>query len=721
MVQQKLLNDAEMDPIEQEVVRKEVLDFMRMHNAAEDPTYYPYGILRLTAWDDDGRPVRRKPKYWQVIAANHLLNKDAGKEFRKRKASLLAAHEMGTGKTITGILGLAGVHRLMSWWRASVAFRDASNQLVMPPEFKSVFIVPPSVLLKWEAEIQAWTTLEGKRLLVASKLDQLTQEAIDAARVIVVSPYVLMMALKTFAYDSENPDAVEEEGPSKKKRKSVRSSKYMADRIQFKKDAQGAINVHPIFKLVFTKGGAPLALVGIDELHTVYNPRTWSGYIVNLFAQRALHRFGFSGTPITSGPHQLAWAARALDARTPNAANPKELQDERFYGDGLVVVRESFEAWGKHLVDRVDARFLQDQITVRKKVTILRFDPFVGHLNRDGTVNREAIAAHNQQVTEIKNVVTAPGSKIKLKNGQEFTATIALGHYVFHPLLGQKGAEWFKKRDKPTSTPKWDEDKIRQAAEAPSQAMRLILRLIQTRQAAGHDRVAVFCESVSELKILMQYFKDLGDPVGDIFIYTGGQTAEEKSRKIKDFLRCPKGVFLFSAAGGIGIDLQKGCEVLLSVGSMPWNPADVDQAFARVYRIGQTKDVEIIQLVARRGVSDVIMGLHEDKRRLAAAAIDGDFEGFAGEDVEWRAQETIMSQCVTLDDSGNYVLTDAQRAQMDAYAAQARAARAAAWPVPTTGGVPLPPGGLSLPPEAAVPPSRMRLPRVAYPLMVTAA
>ena len=191
----------------------------------------------------------------------------------------------------------------------------------------------------------------------------------------------------------------------------------------------------------------------------------------------------------------------------------------------------------------------------------------------------------------------------------------------------------------------------------------------------------------------------------------GGQTPQEKDRKVKKFMAAPKGVFLFSSAGGVGIDLQKGCEVLLSVGSVPWTPSDLDQAFARIYRIGQTKDVEIIQLVARRGVAEVIMGLHGDKRRLAAAAIDGDFEVFAGQDVEWRAQATIMSQCVTLDPSGNYVLTDEQRSRLRDYAEMAAESAAA-------GGPPPPSAGLSVPPKAAVPPSRMRLPPVAFPLTV---
>lgn len=717
MVQQKLLNDAEMSPVEQKVVRNEVVTFMRDHNAAEDPEFYPHGILNLTYKDADGRLARRQAKYWQVVAANHLLSKDADKLFTERKASLLLAHEMGTGKTITAILALAGVYRQMNLWRSSVASRNpTTGQFQMPREKKTVIMVPTGVLLKWESEVRAWTTLGTGELLVTNKAEDLVG-AIEMARVIIVTPEAITNAYKTFAYDSENPnEALEDENHPdgiKKKKKASTSKTWMRDRIKPRLNAQGnKVPAHPFFEMLHRYGG--LAMFIVDEVHLMYNPATWKGFIVAQLACAARYRLALSGTPITNGPDQLAFLARALDFRPPGVPKERlgEMQYPNFYSDGRVVNRESFEKWNRYLVDRVDARFLRDQITVRKKLTVLKYDPFVGHVKRDGTVDEEAIAEHNLRVTEIKNIVKGSGDfskKVKLKNGDEFVATIALGQYEFNATLGREGAAKFKTKKKPSSkTETWDEDKIGEAANSPSQTMRLILRLIQSRQAAGHVRVAVFCQSVAELKILYRYLEDLGSTVGEMYLYMGGQTPEEKDRKVKKFMAAPKGVFLFSSAGGVGIDLQKGCEVLLSVGSVPWTPSDLDQAFARIYRIGQTKDVEVIQLVARRGVAEVIMDLHEDKRRLAAAAIDGDFETFAGQDVEWRAQATIMSQCVTLDPSGNYVLTDDQERRLRDYTAMAAESAAA-------GGPPPPSAGLSVPPQAAVPPSRMRLPPVAFP------
>ena len=54
---------------------------------------------------------------------------------------------------------------------------------------------------------------------------------------------------------------------------------------------------------------------------------------------------------------------------------------------------------------------------------------------------------------------------------------------------------------------------------------------------------------------------------------------------------------LLSAAGAIGTTLCPGCEVLLCVGSVPWNSTTLDQAHGRIWRIGQTRPVEIVQFV----------------------------------------------------------------------------------------------------------------------------
>jgi hypothetical protein len=108
--------------------------------------------------------------------------------------------------------------------------------------------------------------------------------------------------------------------------------------------------------------------------------------------------------------------------------------------------------------------------------------------------------------------------------------------------------------------------------------------------------------------------------------------------------------------------------VLISVGSLPWNATTIDQAFGRIYRIGQNKPVEIIQLAAERSVTLVKLGLHSDKRdRLARAATDEDFSNFVEGDNKWRQTMDILRACVPLDARGNYRISAEDAYKLRAY------------------------------------------------------
>jgi len=51
---------------------------------------------------------------------------------------------------------------------------------------------------------------------------------------------------------------------------------------------------------------------------------------------------------------------------------------------------------------------------------------------------------------------------------------------------------------------------------------------------------------------------------------------------------------------------------------------NLDQAFDRAHRLGQTRDVEIYKLAIEESVEDRILELQDKKRELAAAALSGD-------------------------------------------------------------------------------------------------
>jgi len=85
---------------------------------------------------------------------------------------------------------------------------------------------------------------------------------------------------------------------------------------------------------------------------------------------------------------------------------------------------------------------------------------------------------------------------------------------------------------------------------------------------------------------------------------------------------------VFCQAGGVGLNLTEADHVFLL--DPWWNPTVEDQAADRAHRIGQTRPVLIHRLVAEQTVEERIIALQQQKRALAAAALDGAHGAGAG-------------------------------------------------------------------------------------------
>jgi len=350
-------------------------------------------------------------------------------------------------------------------------------------------------------------------------------------------------------------------------------------------------------------------------------------------------------------------------------------------------------------VDRVTSSFLD---LPPKKIVLLEYDPWVGR-GADGQTDQAAIEAHNEMLASAKKAVATnevearelAQGKFGERERKVIAATMALGHYEFSSVLGVHGAAAFDK----------NKELFAEAAARGSECMRLILRMLRSRQEAGHPRICVFSESVTQLRILELYLQPTD--VGALYLYEGQLSGVERGRIVHDFLRCDRGVLLLSTAGAIGTTICPGCEVMFSVGNLPWDSTTADQAFGRVHRIGQTQPVEIVQFVARRSVTAAKLTLHDDKReRLERALRDEDFSAFGLDSDIWRRQMQILGSCTTLNTTGNYLATTRQLAELRAWERKIEALDAQGIPRPPT------PMGLLQRPRLA---ASVPLPPVAFP------
>lgn len=112
----------------------------------------------------------------------------------------------------------------------------------------------------------------------------------------------------------------------------------------------------------------------------------------------------------------------------------------------------------------------------------------------------------------------------------------------------------------------------------------------------------------------------------------GGVPGKDRGKLYENFARDENcRVFLSTDAGGVGLNLQSASYMINL--DIPWNPAVLEQRIGRIYRLGQKKNVSIINLVARGTIEERMLEVLKFKKGVASGILDqGDNDIFMKED-----------------------------------------------------------------------------------------
>lgn len=136
---------------------------------------------------------------------------------------------------------------------------------------------------------------------------------------------------------------------------------------------------------------------------------------------------------------------------------------------------------------------------------------------------------------------------------------------------------------------------------------------------AGH-RVLLFSQFTTMLDLLMERLTQEGLR---LFLLTGDTDKAERMRLVERFNAGEADVFLISLkAGGTGLNLT-GADVVIHYDPW-WNTAAQNQATDRAYRIGQTRGVQVLRLIASGTIEERIAKLQEEKAALSDGILTGD-------------------------------------------------------------------------------------------------
>src|SRR5438552_6647929 len=139
------------------------------------------------------------------------------------------------------------------------------------------------------------------------------------------------------------------------------------------------------------------------------------------------------------------------------------------------------------------------------------------------------------------------------------------------------------------------------------------------------DRGVVFSDHRPTIELIEQRVQALHrTPI----VYWGALTTAERDKRIRAFHEDERSVLIATRAGSEGRNLQI-CNVLVNY-DLPWNPMVVEQRIGRVHRIGQRREVHIVNLAAAGTIESYILQLLDKKIKLFELVV-GELDLILGE------------------------------------------------------------------------------------------
>jgi SNF2 family DNA or RNA helicase len=154
--------------------------------------------------------------------------------------------------------------------------------------------------------------------------------------------------------------------------------------------------------------------------------------------------------------------------------------------------------------------------------------------------------------------------------------------------------------------------------EEMSSKFKALIEDLMGHVAKGTKSV-VFSQWTSSLSLLEPHLKSFRI---NYLRFDGKMTLQERRKVLDKFRDSESNCFVLLVslrAGGVGLNLTVASRVYLID---PWFNFSVEnQAIERVYRIGQTKEVETVRLVIKNSIEEKIIEIQEKKAKMAREAL----------------------------------------------------------------------------------------------------
>ncbi|BDI19017.1 helicase [Nostoc cf. commune SO-36] len=355
-------------------------------------------------------------------------------------------------------------------------------------------------------------------------------------------------------------------------------------------------------------------IIVLDEAQNVKNPDAKQSKAVREL--EAAFRIALTGTPVENRLQEL-WSI--LDFLNPGYLGNKQFFQRRFampiekYGDtaSLTQLRSLVQPFILRRL-KSDRDIIQD-LPDKQEMTV-----FCGLTGEQ--------AALYQQVVE-QSLVEIESAEGLQRRGMILGLLIKLKQICNHP------AQYLKQA----------------TLDQHNSAKLLRLEEMLEEVLAEGDRALIFTQFAEWGKLLKPYLeKQLGR---EIFFLYGSTSKKQREEMIDRFQHDPQGppiMILSLKAGGVGLNLTRANHVFHF--DRWWNPAVENQATDRVFRIGQTRNVQVHKFVCTGTLEEKIHDMIESKKQLAEQVVGAGEEWLTELDTDQLRNLLILDRSAVIDD-----------------------------------------------------------------------
>jgi superfamily II DNA/RNA helicase len=171
------------------------------------------------------------------------------------------------------------------------------------------------------------------------------------------------------------------------------------------------------------------------------------------------------------------------------------------------------------------------------------------------------------------------------------------------------------------------------------------LNILEEVFAEGNEKVVIFSQWERMTRIVAGELDARGIQYQHLY---GGVPSTERGKLFENFNNNPDcKVFLSTDAGGVGLNLQ-AASLLINL-DIPWNPAVLEQRIARIYRLGQKRNVSIINMVSTNTIEHKMLGVLSFKKGLSEGILDQGDNTIFMEDSKFKVLMNTVEEMIVSD------------------------------------------------------------------------